>query len=337
MKVEVRIPTYKRTVLLRRALESLRAQTHVDWIARVFDDSPSREAQQICQILADGRIMYEPNPTNLGICKNIDRSFSIVPLPGSEFLCVLEDDNYYMPDCLRANVAALNARGHDVLLRNQRIELMKIRDEPGELTERTTYDHQYQEGAIDHADLFASFFFSTGANNSSIFWRANVGLDFSTVDYLDDVVSQERLRTLCIDRNILIGMDPLIIWRDNGDESLRPKLKSRTEWRVGQIRYAADERAIYAGLYTFLRNSGYDESIFTALDSRAVECERVLWRVGVPVPARHRRLPSGVVARLSMKRRLARLACLLLGYGPRISIDPNRRRLTAAPARADSD
>jgi hypothetical protein len=156
-----------------------------------------------------------------------------------------------------------------------------------------------------------------------------VGLDFSTLRYLDDVVSQERLRTLCIDRNVLIGIDPLIIWRDNGEESLRPKLNSMLKWRLGQLKYAADERAIYAGLYAYLRQSGYEERIFTALNRRTADCERVFWRVGIRVPGRHQRLPSGTVARIDMKRRFAMLAASLLGYRPKISIDPTHRRLPA--------
>jgi glycosyltransferase involved in cell wall biosynthesis len=42
---EVRIPTYKRPDLLKRALSNLRKQTYDNWQAIAFDDSPEQEVK----------------------------------------------------------------------------------------------------------------------------------------------------------------------------------------------------------------------------------------------------------------------------------------------------
>lgn len=266
---------------------------------------------------------------NLGICKNLDRSFSLSPLPGSVFLCVLEDDNFFLPMNLERNMAALNQRGTDVLLRNQCIEYMREKDKPGELSDRTSFDGQYRDGILAHRVLFATFFYSTGANNSSLFWRANAGLDFSTVKYLNDPVSQERLRTLCIDRDVVIGLEPTIIWRDNGEESLRPKLKSWLSWRLSQIAAASNERAIYRALHTYLGAIGaYDLAFAPIAGCFSAEKERVFVRCGIPVPVAARRLTLNKRLFLHFKRTAAQIARVLLSKNPVLHIDPCTRRLS---------
>lgn len=327
--VEVRTPTFRRTSLLRRALESLRAQTHREWICRVLDDDPAGSAEAICRSMADDRIKYEPNGSNLGIGANIDRAFSLAPLPGSSFLCVLEDDNYYLPDNLRKNVSRIEEYGLDILLRNQIIENMTTRDKPGQLSKRTSFDRQYNSEVLSHDRLFSSFFYSTGANNASLFWRANSGLTFSTLNYLDDPVSQERLRTLCIDRDVIIDMEPLIVWRDNGEESLRPKLPNRLRWTIAQIRAAADERCIYRALFTYLEGRGLTDLIYqTTRGEFTAAQERVLLRVGISVPHRYRRTPWRTRVSLSLKRGLASMGAKALRRRCPLYIAPDERRLS---------
>ncbi len=326
--VEIRVPTFRRPNLLRRALESLKAQVHSHWVCRVLDDDPDCSARTVCGAVDDSRIHYEPNGKNLGICRNLDQAFSLPPLQGTDFLCVLEDDNYYMSSNLQQNIVTLDRVGLDVLLRNQRIEHMHNTDSPGELSAGTSFDGQYCDGILPHDGLFATFFYSTGANNSSLFWRANTGLNFSTIHYLDDPVSQERLRTLCIDRDVVIGLEPLIVWRDNGVESLRPKLNGWINWRLAQIKASAHERAIYRALDTYLAEVGAWNLAFApdAGDFTAAR-ERVFVRCGLPVPISARRLALTDRMSLHAKRILAESTWMAIGVTPRLSIDANKRRL----------
>src|SRR5438876_1081588 len=98
--VEVRVPTYRRPRLLRRALDSLVAQGYKDWRCIVFDDSPDREAEWVCNGLADPRIVYVSNNKRLGAGPNLDQCFRKRAYCAGDLFCVLEDDNYLQPTCL---------------------------------------------------------------------------------------------------------------------------------------------------------------------------------------------------------------------------------------------
>src|ERR1700731_2263614 len=103
--VEVRIPAYRRPKLLHRALASLQNQTYSDWRCVVLDDAvDDPAAEQVCASLADKRVEYRRNDKSLGIEANIDQAFSLPYHPHSVFACVLEDDNYYMPDLFEHNI-----------------------------------------------------------------------------------------------------------------------------------------------------------------------------------------------------------------------------------------
>ena len=325
--VEVRMPTYRRPRLLMRALKSLQAQTHQNWRCFVLDDSPDRDGQAICSNLEDSRIVYTPNATTLGICQNIDNAFAMPTLSESSFVCVLEDDNYYLPENIERNINTLEQTSLDILLRNQSIERMTDRDSPGLPTDSTTYSDQYTDGKLAHGLLFASFFYSTGANNSSLFWRTNVRLDFSTLRYSDDVVIQERLRTLCIDRDVFVAMQPLIVWRDNGPESFRPKLAG-FKWYFAQARVAAQERAIYQSLYGYLISKEIVEPIFyppSGTFSR--DRERVFHRVGLPVPSRHCTFSRTSQISMTIKRIGALVLAGLMSPPREIALSTTKGRL----------
>jgi glycosyltransferase involved in cell wall biosynthesis len=328
-KIEIRVPTFRRPALLRRALESLISQTYENWSCRVFDDCPNHSAKEVCESLGDKRISYCPADKNLGISRNIDRSFSIDPHADSTFLCVLEDDNFYFPEHFAKSVLIFEKENIDIVLGNQLIEEMVSRDAPGYLKDETVFDGSYSEGVLSHDSLFSTFFYSCGATNSSLFWRAGVGLDFSTIKYLDDPVSQERLRTLCIDRDVYVSLEPTVVWRNNGEESLRPKLATSLSWRIAQIKFASDERAIYQNLFRYLGKKGIEDQIYRPLVGPLnASRQRVLRRVGVPIPMKYNTLSPAQRFPIFIKLCLAKLGAFALQYQPVIKLDAISNRLS---------
>jgi glycosyltransferase involved in cell wall biosynthesis len=326
--VEVRTPTFRRPNLLRRALTSLIEQSHSNWICRVFDDCPEYSAKSVCRILNDHRIIYEPNSKNIGIGRNIDKSFSIAPMHKTNYICVLEDDNYYLNEKFEKDINQIKSYNCDILLRNQKVEHLVERDMPGALTTKNVFDGVYNDGLLLHARLFASFFYSPGATNSSLFWRSGKSIDFSTLAYSSDPVVQERMRTLCIDRDVVVAEEPLVVWRDNGAESLRPKLRSQLEWRLAQIGAAAEERSIYRALYSYLLEINAERHIFnTTVGSFTADKERVFVRVGIAVPDKHRKMTFADRLSVTLKRLIAQSASVLLPEGRPIKIDPKTHRL----------
>lgn len=273
----------------------------------MLDDSvDSSDAEAVCESFDDVRIVYTKNKTNLGAGANIDQAFSITSNPESKFACVLEDDNAYLPDLLESNVEIVRRYSVDIVLRNQFIETPNFRLGTSHVGPATTYDKQYVCGIATQAELWGSFFYSTAANNSSLFWRLGCELDFSTLAMSIDPVFQERLRTLCIDRPVYIAMEPKIVWRDNGEESTRPRSVG-WRWHLAQLKAADRERALYRRLYRWLKERELThhvwQSRFRPVDAHA---ERVFHRVGIGVPIRSGISRPAKVA-ITMKRCFAEI------------------------------
>jgi len=78
MRLEILIPYYGRFDYLREAVESILAQTDSNWELTVVDDGyPSTEAADYFSQLADPRIEYLRNDSNLGITANFNRCLKL--------------------------------------------------------------------------------------------------------------------------------------------------------------------------------------------------------------------------------------------------------------------
>lgn len=203
---EARIPTYRRPEWLRRALGSLRAQTHADWRAVVLDDSPDREAEAVVREIADDRIAYRANAHRLGAAGNIDQAFSATPLADGDFAFILEDDAALHPDCLRENLRVLAANGAALLLRNQAIHAGEQWRDTGETTRGEWLDAGRHEPPAIHALLF----FMEGVSNGGLFWRC--GIDLTVGPSVGDAGLQEHCRTLLVREPLVFAPEPLAIF-----------------------------------------------------------------------------------------------------------------------------
>ena len=305
--VEIRVPTYRRPNLLYRALASVVSQTYPYWNCIVLDDDvQNSEAEHVCNKFDDNRIIHTKNQRNLGAGANIDQAFSLPWKYTSKFSCILEDDNMYLPDFLESNLQIMQTFKVDIVLRNQFVETPNFHAGTSRIGPATTYDGQYISGMATQAELWGSFFYSTAANNSSLFWRLGCGLDFSTSDMSSDPVFQERLRTLCIDRPVYLAMEPKIVWRYNGEESTRPR-PTGWRWNLGQLKAADRERTLYRKLYGWLQYRDLMhhvwQSRFRKIDARAA---RVFERVGIRVPACSS-LPARARIAIGVKRHIGEI------------------------------
>jgi glycosyltransferase involved in cell wall biosynthesis len=104
--VRISVITYRRPVLLKRALESLRAQSCTDWSAHVLNDDPADpEPARIVGALADARIAIAEPSVHRGGTANLNYGFRPGPEP---FASVLEDDNWWEPHFLTEMVRTLD-------------------------------------------------------------------------------------------------------------------------------------------------------------------------------------------------------------------------------------
>lgn len=98
--------TYKRDHLLPRALNSLLAQTHTNWVCELHnDDSTNPFPGELVAQVADPRVTYVHHPQNLGPTRTFDLAFRPVR---EKFVSLLEDDNWWEPTLLERLLSVAN-------------------------------------------------------------------------------------------------------------------------------------------------------------------------------------------------------------------------------------
>jgi len=207
--VEVRIPTYNRPVLLRRALNALLAQSHATWRAVILDDGNS--AQQVVDDIGDSRISCSPNPKRLGPDFNIIRAFSREPMAGGSFFYVLEDDNLIMPTFFEDNLRWMSTHDVGLVINNQWVEVLE--GDPGappKHDNQSTIDC-FSEGVWSVDDVKIALLWRMPISNGSIFWRGGCRSDFSGGGGYDPAL-HEWMRAWRLADDIYFNETPNAFW-----------------------------------------------------------------------------------------------------------------------------
>lgn len=225
--VHVRTPTYKRPEALRRCLESLQAQTWKNWICDVFDDDAAGAGQGVCEALADPRIRYRRNSPQLFASRNIDRCFSSANPHDADYFFVLEDDNYVLPGFISENIAACRKHGVELLLRNQLVEFGSGTPQ-AHLSEFGILDQMFVERVYAPEIFRLSLIAGIGVSNGGVFWSRHARSALE-VSYPCTATLQEYMRTFSINEPILVAMQPLAVWAENGEQTTRD-LGGRASW-----------------------------------------------------------------------------------------------------------
>jgi glycosyltransferase involved in cell wall biosynthesis len=112
--VSIGLPVYNGENYLREAIDSVRAQTYVDWELVISDNASTDATGDICRAYAaaDQRIRYHRNETNVGAAPNYNRVWN---LAGGRYFKWLAHDDRLKPRYLEVMTAALEARPEVVL------------------------------------------------------------------------------------------------------------------------------------------------------------------------------------------------------------------------------
>lgn len=107
--VSVGVPTYERASQLRRAAESVLAQTHSNLELVISDNASGDGTEALCRELEarDGRVRYLRQPLNRGPTANFNTLFGEMR---GDYAMVLSDDDWLEPGYVEACLAALRAR-----------------------------------------------------------------------------------------------------------------------------------------------------------------------------------------------------------------------------------
>jgi glycosyltransferase involved in cell wall biosynthesis len=94
--------------LLRRQVESIRAQTHPEWVCVISDDhsDPDRFAEIESLVGEDPRFRVSRAPGRLGFYRNFERALTMAP-SGAAFVALADQDDCWHPDKLETLVRAL--------------------------------------------------------------------------------------------------------------------------------------------------------------------------------------------------------------------------------------
>lgn len=238
--VHFRTPTYKRPVALRRALDSMIAQTWENWVCDVYDDDPSEAARYVVAEIGDPRIRYTPNKPQLFASRNIDHCFTAENPHGAEFFCVVEDDNFILPSFCADNIALMQREGVDLVLRNQLIEHASG-TAAASVSTTGVLDDLFTDGLYDAQDFRMAMLAGIGVSNGGLFWSRRVKSPLE-IQYACTATLQEYLRTYSIVEPIYVAMEPLAVWAENAEQTTR-----NAELNAGYLRRELDlKRAVQA-------------------------------------------------------------------------------------------
>lgn len=107
-KVTIFIPTYKRSVLLKEAIDSALNQIEYDkYDIIVVDNNPERddETEKLMLSYNDPRLSYYKNEENLGMFGNWNRGFE---LTNSEWVAMLHDDDLLVSNFLSESMSIID-------------------------------------------------------------------------------------------------------------------------------------------------------------------------------------------------------------------------------------
>ena len=225
--------------MLRRALESLRAQTHPNWQAVVLDDSPDGETGDVVAELREPRLRYQRHARNLGAARNLDLCFRREPFfPGSSHACILEDDNYFDPRFLAENLALMDQKCVAMVMRNQWIF---FDNGDGARPRGDTCRRGFlEEGLVQPRGFLPHLPFHCGVSNGGLLWRLDCRSELVVGPHVENSSHQEILRTFQLAEPLWYADTPLAYFRAE-DKGWQPGL-----WRNATALRATQSIALQA-------------------------------------------------------------------------------------------
>jgi glycosyltransferase involved in cell wall biosynthesis len=96
--------------LFRRQVDSIRAQTHRNWVCVISDDGSSPESfRRLIEVIGgDPRFVVRRSAANVGFYANFERCMALAPAQ-AEFIALADQDDYWYPDKLATLLGEFDA------------------------------------------------------------------------------------------------------------------------------------------------------------------------------------------------------------------------------------
>jgi glycosyltransferase involved in cell wall biosynthesis len=226
IQVKIYVITYKRPVLLKRALNSLVSQTHQNWVAEVINDDPGDPGVgELIRLLADSRISLSEPSVKRGGTSNFNYAFK-----GSDHLFsgILEDDNWYEPGFIEIMLKALMENAPiKIAVANENI----WREEAdGSWTDTARTIWQETSGCRLYYFQVKDKCGSAKICNSSMLWRTGESSQWLTPEDLPIDVT-EHFRERVLPHPILLVNEPLV----NYAQTIHTNRSNGLAWSCYQV------------------------------------------------------------------------------------------------------
>ncbi len=141
--VSICVPTYNRSSLIRKLLDSILNQSYQNFEIIITDNSDNLDTQKlIFEQFRDSRIRYIKNSSNLGMGRNVQKALGFVS--GEFFTFTPDDDVWIDSDKLRSQVSFLERnRNIDIVYSNA-----KSIDYDGSALEKFASKYQSENGDL---------------------------------------------------------------------------------------------------------------------------------------------------------------------------------------------
>jgi glycosyltransferase domain-containing protein len=107
-RITVLVPTYNRATLLRRALDSVLAQTHRELKVLISDNASEDDTAAVCEVYerTDQRVQYVRQPENITPVPNFSW---LLAHADTEFVLMVADDDWLAPDYVERCLAVMDS------------------------------------------------------------------------------------------------------------------------------------------------------------------------------------------------------------------------------------
>jgi ABC-2 type transport system ATP-binding protein len=198
--------------LFRRQIESIRSQTHENWVCVISDDASDPERlDAIREILGDDpRFRLFASPARRGVYRNFERALELTPRE-AEFLALCDQDDHWYPEKLATLLGAIGPE--DRLAYSD----MRIVNAEGDLVSDTFWTRRRN----NHTN-YASLLIANTVTGAAALFRREV-LDYA-LPFPEEVEEQRHDHWIAIVAMALGGIryvaDPLYDYVQHGDAAL---------------------------------------------------------------------------------------------------------------------
>jgi glycosyltransferase involved in cell wall biosynthesis len=149
--------------MFEEQLESIRAQTHTNWICLISDDGsgPASRAMIERAVAGDPRFELSFAPANAGFYANFERALAMVP-PGTDFVALCDQDDRWRADKLERLLQALGPKGEGPVLS---FSDMRVTTRSGQLLA----DTYWQFRPVNYTDFGSEVLANTITGAASVF------------------------------------------------------------------------------------------------------------------------------------------------------------------------